>query len=161
MARENDGVETRAEFPGRVIAQLLNISERRLQQLAKEGIVPKSGRGRYPLAGCIRGYVTYLQEQVDGGKDVIDYRQEKARGERVKAERMEFDLAVKRREYAPISMLEEVLDRVSSAAAARLDAITSRLHQRYPSMKATHLSAIKTEIAAARNSIAEIDPFTD
>lgn len=48
-------------FAGELIAKLLNITERRLQQLAKDGIVPKAARGKYPLAGCVRGYVTYLQ----------------------------------------------------------------------------------------------------
>jgi hypothetical protein len=56
------------DFPGAVIARLLNITERRLQQLAREGIVPKSSRGKYPLAGCIRGYIRFLQES-DGDAD--------------------------------------------------------------------------------------------
>lgn len=49
-------------FSAKVIARLLNISERRLQQLAREGIVPRASRGKYPMAGCVRGYIKYLQE---------------------------------------------------------------------------------------------------
>lgn len=51
----------RSDYPGSVLAKLLNITERRLQQLAREGIIPKSNHGKYPLAGVIRGYVIYLQ----------------------------------------------------------------------------------------------------
>jgi hypothetical protein len=40
--------------PGTAIAKLLNITERRLQQLAKEGVIPKTERGRYPLVESAR-----------------------------------------------------------------------------------------------------------
>lgn len=66
-------MEARATFSGAVIARLLNITERRLQQLAREGIVPKVRHGEYPLAGCIRGYITFLQKGNAGeGADVTD-----------------------------------------------------------------------------------------
>lgn len=38
--------------PAAVISKLLDITPRRLQQLAQDGIVPKADRGRYPLVGC-------------------------------------------------------------------------------------------------------------
>lgn len=53
--------ENNGTYSAALIAKLLNITERRLQQLAKDGVVPKAARGKYPLAGCVRGYVTYLQ----------------------------------------------------------------------------------------------------
>lgn len=64
---DQSGADTRGDFPAGVIARLLNITERRLQQLAKQGVVPKSARGRYPLAGTIRAYIKFLQES--GGSD--------------------------------------------------------------------------------------------
>jgi len=42
------------------LAQLLCLTPRRIQQLAKEGM-PKSGRASYPLKECVRFYVSYLQ----------------------------------------------------------------------------------------------------
>lgn len=61
------GQPAQGHFPARIIARLLNITERRLQQLAREGLVPKAARGQYPLAGCVRSYIQYLQNagQVD------------------------------------------------------------------------------------------------
>jgi phage terminase Nu1 subunit (DNA packaging protein) len=55
------GQQTQGLFAAGIIARLLNITERRLQQLAREGIVPKAARGQYPLAGCVRAYIQYLQ----------------------------------------------------------------------------------------------------
>jgi hypothetical protein len=64
--------QAQANYPGRVIARLLNITERRLQQLAREGIVPKAAHGQYPLAAAIRGYVTYLQNAGVNAEGTID-----------------------------------------------------------------------------------------
>jgi phage terminase Nu1 subunit (DNA packaging protein) len=47
--------------PLAIIARLLNITERRVAQLAKEGVIPRASRGKYPVLGAVRGYVTFLQ----------------------------------------------------------------------------------------------------
>lgn len=64
--------QARADYPGKLIARLLNITERRLQQLAREGIVPKAAHGKYPLAGCVRGYIMYLQNAGVNAEGNID-----------------------------------------------------------------------------------------
>jgi len=52
-------------YPVDAIAKLLNISARRIQQLVALGVISRGERGRYDLLRCIRGYVTYLQQEVD------------------------------------------------------------------------------------------------
>ncbi|MBQ7578604.1 MAG: hypothetical protein IJT21_10115 [Synergistaceae bacterium] len=42
-------------------ARLLNITERRLEQLAHKKIIPKVGRGVFDLAPTVNAYVRYLQ----------------------------------------------------------------------------------------------------
>jgi phage terminase Nu1 subunit (DNA packaging protein) len=44
------------------IAKLFGLTDRRVQQLAKAGIIPKPSRGRYHFLGSIRGYIKYQQE---------------------------------------------------------------------------------------------------
>lgn len=54
----------------KVIAKLFNnVSERWVQQLAKDGIIPKADRGKYDLVGCVQGYIKHLQE-LALGKDI-------------------------------------------------------------------------------------------
>ena len=48
-------------YPKETIANLLNISERRLEQLAKQKIIPKAGRGVFDLGPTVQAYVRYLQ----------------------------------------------------------------------------------------------------
>ena len=51
-----------ATQPIGVIARLLDLSERRVQQLSREGVIPKAERGQYDLIGSVRGYVRYLRD---------------------------------------------------------------------------------------------------
>lgn len=51
-------------FPGRIIAGLLEITERRLQQLVAEGWIPRAACGQYSLRDSVRGYIRSLKDSV-------------------------------------------------------------------------------------------------
>lgn len=131
---------------------------RRVQQLAAEGIITKAARGKYPIVTATSQFIAYQDKMLDGADESIDFRQERARKERAQADKTEFELAVARREYVHVTHVERVLERASSAAAARFDAITSRLKSRYPDLTEKQIEGIKKEIAEARNFVAQIDP---
>ena len=61
----NDG-RNQGLYPKETIATLLNISERRLEQLAKQKIIPKAGRGVFDLGPTVQAYVRYLQGLSNG-----------------------------------------------------------------------------------------------
>ncbi len=74
-------------YPVATIAKLLMISERRVQQLTAEGVIPRAERGRYELAQSVQGYIRFLQDRSAGNAsqlESIDYHKEKAR--KIKAE---------------------------------------------------------------------------
>lgn len=48
-------------YPKETIANLLNVSERRIEQLVKQKIIPKAGRGVFDLGPTVQAYVRYLQ----------------------------------------------------------------------------------------------------
>jgi phage terminase Nu1 subunit (DNA packaging protein) len=50
------------------MAEMLQLSPRRLQQLATEGIIPKISRGRYELAPVVQAYINYLRERTLPGE---------------------------------------------------------------------------------------------
>lgn len=74
------------------------LSPRRVQQLAKDGVIPKAERGRFELAPAVQGYVRYLQERAaaapDGGS--VDYMAEKARKTKAEADLAEMAAAERR-----------------------------------------------------------------
>ncbi len=61
----NDG-RNQGLYPKETIATLLNISERRIEQLVKQKIIPKAGRGVFDLGPTVQAYVRYLQGLCSG-----------------------------------------------------------------------------------------------
>jgi phage terminase Nu1 subunit (DNA packaging protein) len=45
------------------MALLLNLTERRVQQLADQGIVTRESHGRYHLAESVQGYIAHWRNQ--------------------------------------------------------------------------------------------------
>ena len=78
--------------PLAVIARLLDLSERRVQQLSREGVIPKAERGRYDLVGAVRGYVAYLRDlAVKAQAGAPDFGVERARLIKAKADLAEME----------------------------------------------------------------------
>ena len=80
-------------YPVSTIAKLLLITDRRVQQLSKDGVIPKTDHGRYELAPAVQGYVRYLQERSLGRPSAPeDYHTEKARLVKAQADRAEMEV---------------------------------------------------------------------
>jgi len=94
-------------YPVATIAKLLMLSDRRVQQLTKEGVIPKAERGRYELAPAVQGYIRYLQERSVGGghSGPIDYHTEKARLTKAQADLAEIEAAKALGEVAPVEQV--------------------------------------------------------
>ena len=94
-------------YPLSTIAKLLNLTERRVQQLAKEGIVVRDGKGKYDLVGSVRGYVKYLQDRTLG-KDLapIDSHVEKARLLRAQADKTEMEVKALQKILLPVTQIK-------------------------------------------------------
>jgi len=77
------------------------LTERRVQQLSKDGVIPKGERGRYELAPAVQGYIRFLQDRMAGNAsqvDSIDYHKEKARKIKAEADMAEIEAAKRRNE---------------------------------------------------------------
>mgnify|MGYP005728068115 CR=1 FL=1 len=95
-------------YPASTIAKLLMLTERRVQQLAKDGVIPKSERGRYELAPCVQGYIRFLQDRnVTAGSDIyIDYATEKAKKLKAEREKAELEVARMREQLVETAVIE-------------------------------------------------------
>ena len=75
------------------LSETLQITSRRVQQLAKEGVVHKSGRGKYQYLKSVMGYIAYLSRLVPGksiadtGETMGDIKAEQCKGTLCKAKR--------------------------------------------------------------------------
>ena len=78
-----------------VISRLLMITDRRVQQLAKDGIIPKGENRRYNLEEVVQAYIQYLQGKNVGkgleDDNAIDFHVEKARLTKIQADKAELE----------------------------------------------------------------------
>lgn len=81
-----------------VLADIIGVSDRRIRQLAEEGILIKVGHGRYNLQDSLQAYILNLRVEMEAGKDkpatdeVLGLEQEKAIHENVKRHMSELKL---------------------------------------------------------------------
>src|SRR5579862_6992873 len=114
------------------LAKLFNLTERRIQQLAKDKIIPKSERGKYELILAVQGYVKYLQERaqgrVDGSyQDSSDIRLERKRLIRAQADKTENETKKMRQELVALLLVQDVLNEVAVIYGSSMDALPGRL----------------------------------
>ena len=54
------------------LAECLGLSDRRIRQLAQDGIVVKSRRGRYDVKQSVRGYIEFMKQQEKSKGDNLE-----------------------------------------------------------------------------------------
>ena len=77
----------------RELAEILGISERQIQRLAKEGVIKKNDKGKYLFYQSVKDYIDYLRElestpqqlQEEKLKNEIDYLKTRDRKEKIKS----------------------------------------------------------------------------
>jgi phage terminase Nu1 subunit (DNA packaging protein) len=115
-------------YPVSTIAKLLMLSDRRVQQLTKEGVIPKAERGRYELAPAVQGYIRYLQERsLRSDQSPIDYHMEKARLTKAQADREEVEAAKAMGEVVSVKQVETNLANLFAEVRANFRNIPDRV----------------------------------
>lgn len=115
-------------YPVSTIAKLLLLSDRRVQQLTKEGVIPKAERGRYELAPAVQGYIRYLQERsLRTDSSPIDYHMEKARLTKAQADSAEIEAAKARGEVCSVAVIERNLAGVFAEVKTNVRNIPDRV----------------------------------
>ncbi len=114
----NDG-----QFNVQTIAKLLMIDERRIQQLVKEGWIPRGERGRYALVQSVQGYIKYLKEH---GRET-QRGTEHARLARAQAMRVEMENFKRMGELQTTAQVEETTQGLVVMMKTSHSAIPGRL----------------------------------
>lgn len=111
------------------IANLLEISARQVQSLAKRGIIPKSDNGRYALVPAVQGYLRFLRSRAING-DVAsaggdgDY---KARLTRARAEIAEMEAERVRGSLVAVDDVTRVWGEAATNLRARMLALPHKV----------------------------------
>ncbi|MEM9910284.1 MAG: terminase small subunit, Nu1 [Pseudomonadota bacterium] len=127
---EPDHVET--DLPDTVgtadLAALLDISTNRVNRLARDGSIPKLGRGQFSLIGSVQAYVKYARDNPTGRqiKDA-DLAAEKQRLTKAQADRAETIAARERGELVKATEVETEWAAIVTDLRAALLAVPERI----------------------------------
>ena len=108
------------------LANILDISDRRVQQLSKLGVIPKVARGRYPLIPAIHGYIKYLRELSIEADAPSDLKDAKLRSEKARAEILELEAAEKASELVHKDHASRVWTSITGLIKAKALTLPSR-----------------------------------
>ena len=78
-------------YPVHAIANLLLLTERRVQQLVKDGILPRPRNGAYEPVPCVRAYIDYQRKLIIGTGE-LSLTDERTRLTKYQADLAEIDL---------------------------------------------------------------------
>lgn len=148
-----------------VLSKMLGISDRRIRQLADEGVIIRISQGRYNLEKSIKGYVLNLkiansskeQLRLD---DELDLEKEKAKHERVKRQMAEMKLSLMRGRMHKSEDVEAVMTDMLANFKARCLNLPAKLTPQLVSRddKGYIMSLLTDEINQALQELAEYDP---
>jgi len=116
-------------YPVSTIAKLFDLTERRVQQLTKEGVIPKSSRGKYELVPTVKGYINYLKGKsgLDGCGATINIANERARLIKMQADKLAMELEEEKGRLLDASEVEDAWNNIVTRCRSALLRIPSKL----------------------------------
>ncbi len=95
-----------------VLSNLLSVTDRRIRDLAQEGILVRISKGRYDLTQSIKNYILHLKmnnEMKEVNDNDLDLKLEQAKHERIKTEMAEMKLRVMKGKLHDSEDVEKVM----------------------------------------------------
>jgi len=122
IAKDNGKSPT---VPVSTLAKLFNLTSVRVQQLAADGIIQKSGRGQYDLWPSVRAYIAYLQErkvnQWDSDTaDPTELKKQQLRRTKEEADKLELANARTRGELVEVAKVKRLGEQVMSGIKTKI-----------------------------------------
>jgi terminase small subunit / prophage DNA-packing protein len=148
---------TQAEF-----GDLVGISQPAVSDLLQRDII-KPGE---PCGAWMNTYISHLREQAAGRGMDGELAFQRSELARVSRERAEIKLALERRDFAPVTLIEQVLATVGRSIVGVLEPLHVNLHRLCPHLTPEDLKLIQLEVSkacdiAASASLALLDVSED
>ncbi len=144
---------TQAEF-----GELVGIGQPAVSGLLERGVIT-AGQS---VALWLLDYSGHLREQAAGRGADGELAYQRSELARVSRERAEIKLALERKEYAPVALIEQVLATIGRSIAGVLEPLHLNLHKLCPALTPEDLKIIQLAVAracdvAASASLAALD----
>ncbi|MTI49692.1 MAG: hypothetical protein FH761_17820 [Firmicutes bacterium] len=116
--------------PSKVLSDTFGLSDRRIRQLANEGVLTKAGRGRYNFAESVKGYIVYLKTISDlenTNTSDLNLDEERAKHEQLKRQKTELQLKVMKGELHHSEDVQSVMNDMLSNFRAKVIALPAKV----------------------------------
>lgn len=147
-----------------VLGRIFGVTDRRVRQMAKEGIIVRAAKGRYNLVESLKNYILSLKLAAEGvtmesPDGEIDIDEEKALHERVKRHISELKLQTMKGELHKAEDVERVMSDMLAAFKTRVMNIPSKVA---PILEDRDTGYIKdrltNEVVEVLNELKDYDP---
>lgn len=109
------------------IAEILDVTPRRVRQLKEDGVICEKTKGYYELLPTLHKYIHYLRQQAGETEVSADLSTERAKLTRVRREKAEIDLQLKRNEVHEAKAIEYLMTNMLLAFKSKLNALPNKL----------------------------------
>ncbi len=149
-----------------VMAELLGLTTKQVRNLAEDGVLERTSRGRYLLISA-RNYITSIRLSKSGTKiqsilddsNNLNWEKEKAKHEIIKRQINEIRLALAKNQVHKASDVERVMTDMFVKFKARMLALPAMAAPRLAGLGTKEIQAfLRTEITSALNELASYDP---
>jgi phage terminase Nu1 subunit (DNA packaging protein) len=113
-------------YPVNAIATLLKLSERRVQQLVKDSILPRPVKGMYDPIACVHAYIDYLKKLAAGNGE-LSLTDERTRLTKYQADLAEIELRKAHGELIGTKKAMQLWGEVVTSTRQRLLGLPTRL----------------------------------
>lgn len=145
------------------LSKLLGITERRIQQLAKEGVVHAADtRGEYLFFRSVNGYISYLQDIVTSkpeeemdDEDKEEYKKARLRKLKLEGDKLEFEKVVREKEWDHKDNYQSVYEERLQVYRTAVDDVVKLLKGLVPDLTASHSEQMDNIVIKAFNSLVD------
>lgn len=148
------------------LAALLDVSARRVRELAQEGVVPRAPGGRYETQAGVRGYIASLRAAAKAkptavdpqvAAAAIDGRQQRARLARLQADRVQLDLERERGRLVDAEVIRGSYVTLLTQVRNRLLGVPSAAKGEIPHLTVEEIEILEGLIVTALEEVADGD----
>jgi phage terminase Nu1 subunit (DNA packaging protein) len=126
------------------LADVLGLTDRRIRELVREGVIDRIDRGQYNLAECVQSYIKYKIDSISKREETGKLSEEQARLTKLKADREEIELKKLRGEVIPVYEIAKLWNYVITSAKTKLLSIPSIIKIQNPDIDISVINSIDT-----------------
>lgn len=111
----------------KTLSDMLDLTPQRIAQLVNDGVIPRTGRGRYELVPAVKAYVQFLRKRPSGGDaGDDDYSTQRTRLTKAKADMAEMEKEQMANNLIPANDVSDAWELMVSNMRAKLLSIPTK-----------------------------------